>query len=564
MGLGGGANLSGCVFAVYCKVFYYLSYEGSVDLEAIEDPVQKCSLEAQIQEFGQTPKQLFSTPHPSRNEGEGRIQVATPDLLLSPRVLVPLIRRVSFPLDAVSDLRRRHRRNATLSAFADYEDSEEESDSEDTLSHDRTRCSLLCLQNPWKRLPRAIEGISAELLGTISSGKPPKKWRWWPRLRTKYSLAASWSWKQLSACKLHTGEVTSTLLAKDDAFIATTSKDRSLKFSTTKDVTPFRDVPGESPLSCCDISPLDSVVLVGSWDNHVYMHSTATGLVLDRVLAHADGISAIRVLQDRFITGSWDSTIKLWRYTSRYIVAKPIRTFMDCEESVLCLDVSRDGRFAAAGTRNGAVYLLDLSAAVLHSRIEASASSQGGGISSIAFAADSKSYVCVTVHNELLHFNLRGEQLWSMDVHTAGQVRCFDSDGRYAVGGTTAGKILFWKLHEDAGTELVYEIPQAHDASLSSLSVSYSGSTLVSGAVDGSVHVWKLQKKASLLASRAASPLLREPIQQYGSIQTESWSETSSSRTFKTAQRRRSPSRPRVYLPNPTAQAAEADCCLEF
>ncbi|KAL4133456.1 hypothetical protein PRIC2_003773 [Phytophthora ramorum] len=537
------------------NLFYYLSYEGSVDLEAIDDPVQKCSLESQIQEFGQTPKILFSTPHPSRNEGEGKIEVATPDLLLSPRVLVPHIRRVSYPLDGASDFRHRHRREVTPSAFEDYEDSEDELEGEDMLSSHRRkrhRYSLMCFQTPWKRLPLAIEGLSTQLWGSISSGKPRKNWRWRSRLRTKYSLSASWSWRQISACQLHKGEVTSVVLSKDDAVLFTASKDSSLKFSSTQDVAQFRDISGNLALSCCDISPDESVVLIGSWDNSVYMHSATTGLVLDKVFAHTDGISAIRVLQDRFITSSWDSTIKLWRYTSRYIVATPIRTFADCEESVLCLDVSRDGHYAAAGTRNGSVYLFNLSAAVLHNQIKASSL----GISSIAFAADNKSFVCVTVQSELLQFNLRGEQLWGMEIRTAGQVRCIDSDGTYAVGGTTAGKLLFWKLHEDPGTELVYEIPQAHDASISSLAVSCSGSTVVSGAIDGSTNVWKLQKKALLPRKKVST---RDPTLHYGSIQTPNSTSTSKHTTH-----HRRPHQSRRYLPDPTAQYAEAECCLEF
>lgn len=39
-----------------------------MDLEAVTDPVEKCSLEAQIQEFGQTPTQLFASAHPSRRD----------------------------------------------------------------------------------------------------------------------------------------------------------------------------------------------------------------------------------------------------------------------------------------------------------------------------------------------------------------------------------------------------------------------------------------------------------------------------------------------------------------
>ena len=48
------------------NVFYYLTYEGSVNLSAIEDPQQKQAVKAQIEEYGQTPKQLFSKPHPKR------------------------------------------------------------------------------------------------------------------------------------------------------------------------------------------------------------------------------------------------------------------------------------------------------------------------------------------------------------------------------------------------------------------------------------------------------------------------------------------------------------------
>jgi hypothetical protein len=38
-----------------------------VDLESIIDPVEKKALRVQINEFGQTPKQLFKIPHPSRD-----------------------------------------------------------------------------------------------------------------------------------------------------------------------------------------------------------------------------------------------------------------------------------------------------------------------------------------------------------------------------------------------------------------------------------------------------------------------------------------------------------------
>eukprot|EP01133_Synstelium_polycarpum_P015508 gene15508-18419_t len=48
------------------NVFYYLTYEGAVNIDAITDVVEKAATIAQINNFGQTPKQLFDKPHPRR------------------------------------------------------------------------------------------------------------------------------------------------------------------------------------------------------------------------------------------------------------------------------------------------------------------------------------------------------------------------------------------------------------------------------------------------------------------------------------------------------------------
>lgn len=49
------------------NLFYYLTYEGSVDLDAIEDEMERRATEAQIDNFGQTPAQLLKKPHPKRH-----------------------------------------------------------------------------------------------------------------------------------------------------------------------------------------------------------------------------------------------------------------------------------------------------------------------------------------------------------------------------------------------------------------------------------------------------------------------------------------------------------------
>jgi factor associated with neutral sphingomyelinase activation len=59
------------------NVFHYLSYEGAVNLEEVKDSTELASLQVQIREFGQTPKQLFFKPHQSRY-GQ-KTEVVTPE-----------------------------------------------------------------------------------------------------------------------------------------------------------------------------------------------------------------------------------------------------------------------------------------------------------------------------------------------------------------------------------------------------------------------------------------------------------------------------------------------------
>lgn len=47
-------------------MFYHYTYEGSVDIDSVTDPAMKASILAQINHFGQTPKQLFLKPHVKR------------------------------------------------------------------------------------------------------------------------------------------------------------------------------------------------------------------------------------------------------------------------------------------------------------------------------------------------------------------------------------------------------------------------------------------------------------------------------------------------------------------
>ena len=48
------------------NVFHHLTYEGAVDIDAIDDEVERTATIGIINNFGQTPKQLFKRPHPQK------------------------------------------------------------------------------------------------------------------------------------------------------------------------------------------------------------------------------------------------------------------------------------------------------------------------------------------------------------------------------------------------------------------------------------------------------------------------------------------------------------------
>uniref|UniRef100_A0A8C9VWS6 Neutral sphingomyelinase activation associated factor n=1 Tax=Scleropages formosus TaxID=113540 RepID=A0A8C9VWS6_SCLFO len=87
------------------NVFHPVTYEGSIDCDSIEDPDQKIAVLTQILEFGQTPKQLFTTPHPQRITPRFQSMTRTPSQNTSFNELSPVSEDSSFE-DLTEESRR--------------------------------------------------------------------------------------------------------------------------------------------------------------------------------------------------------------------------------------------------------------------------------------------------------------------------------------------------------------------------------------------------------------------------------------------------------------------------
>jgi hypothetical protein len=73
------------------NVFHYMTYQGAKDLDHIEDPMERLSAINTIHHFGQTPHQVFTKPHPRRDEIQprlDRLDTAAESLTLLPSALL--------------------------------------------------------------------------------------------------------------------------------------------------------------------------------------------------------------------------------------------------------------------------------------------------------------------------------------------------------------------------------------------------------------------------------------------------------------------------------------------
>ncbi|KAH0627676.1 hypothetical protein JD844_003763 [Phrynosoma platyrhinos] len=85
------------------NVFYYCTYEGAVDLDAIADETQRKALEGIISNFGQTPCQLLKEPHPARLSAENASRRLSRLDTFSPNIFENLSELKSFFVEGISD-----------------------------------------------------------------------------------------------------------------------------------------------------------------------------------------------------------------------------------------------------------------------------------------------------------------------------------------------------------------------------------------------------------------------------------------------------------------------------
>lgn len=303
------------------NVYYYLTYEGAIDLENVTSAQERASLRSQIMEFGQIPKQLFLKPHPARFskqevpevnselqeekvEIENKANDVDPgkevisnldedDQLRSPRPnLRDIIDRLeahhSYKIhkDAVTALRISTDQNIIYSVSKD------------------AHLKLYSIED--KHQLRSINVCSMPLSSLVAMPDG------------KSVLVASWD-NSLHLYSVDFGRVVHTIQAHDDAIsqmcwhntegavLATASWDSSVKVwlcsrtidaSMKIDACCVAELEHETGVTCLDITSDQSILVSGTKDGTVYQWQIESQAMLRHSHSHNCSVNAVKFSPD--------------------------------------------------------------------------------------------------------------------------------------------------------------------------------------------------------------------------------------------------------------------------
>ncbi|XP_055616822.1 neurobeachin isoform X15 [Toxorhynchites rutilus septentrionalis] len=419
------------------NVFYYLTYEGSVDLETITDPVTREAIENQIKNFGQTPSLLLMEPHPPRssamhlspmmfNTMPDDVCMSLKFHLNSPIIHISANTYPQLPLPSVVTVTAGHQ-------FAVNRWNCQYTASIQSPSYAETS------QNVTANLPLAMDPLLSQINGHNNSQHQNRR---------------------------HLGD----------------------NFSQKLRIK-----------SNCYVTTVDSRFLIacGFWDNSFRVFSTESAKIMQIIFGHFDVVTCLsrsecNITSDCYIaSGSADCTILLWHWNARTqsIVGEgeiptPRATLTGHETPVTSVVISAELGLVVSGSINGPVLVHTTFGDLLRS-LEA----PKDFVSPENITLSREGFIVVTYdEGNVAAYTINGKLLRHVSHNDNLQCMLLSRDGEYLMTAGNKGVVEVWRTFNLAP---LYAFPTCNSG-IRSLALTHDQKYLLAGLATGSIIVFHI------------------------------------------------------------------------
>ncbi|RZF43720.1 hypothetical protein LSTR_LSTR004233 [Laodelphax striatellus] len=418
------------------NVFYYLTYEGSIDMDSITDPVMREAIEDQIRNFGQTPSQLLLEPHPPRSSA----------MHLSPMMFS------SVPEDICMNMK---------------------------FPSNSPICHISANTYPQLPLPSVV---------TVTSNQQFAVNRW----NSNYAASV----QSPSYAETPSNQTTNHPLTMDPVLLQTSNNNNNAlrrhlgdNFSQKLRIR-----------SNCFVTTVDSRFLIaaGFWDNSFRVFSTDTAKIVQIVFGHYGVVTCLsrsecNITSDCYIaSGSADCTVLLWHWNARSQtivgeapeVPTPRATLTGHQQPLAALVISAELGLVVSGSIAGPV-LVHTTFGDLLRCLEAPM----GFVSPENIAMSREGVIVVNYERgNIAAFTINGKRLRHESHNDNLQCLLLSRDGEYLMTGGDKGIVEVWRTFNLA---LLYAFPSC-ESSVRSLALSHDQKFLLAGLANGSIVMFHI------------------------------------------------------------------------
>ena len=310
----------------------------------------------------------------------------------------------------------------------------------------------------------------------------------------KFIATGSWDntlvlWNAANGAKIKSsptlaGEIYALAVSPGNKFIAFGGTEKTLWIVKADDLTlsAVDRFELENTVRAIDWSPDGKKILVSDSSGRIYLIQKRN---IEKVFDfHTEATVSVRFLNDgiHFVSASYDKKFAVWNT----VFNKPLNVF-EHWDAFFSIDISSDGKFAAAAARDGSIKLINLKTRQIDDL-----KGHSGAVYSLAFLPMGNSLVSVGEDRSL--------KLWATDFDKKMQrLRghttyipsiAYSSDGRFLASSSWDSTIKLW----DIATESVISSFGIEGTVSYSIAFSPDGQFLATGDSDGVLRFWNPMK----------------------------------------------------------------------